>query len=240
MSARHLSLARGEKAMRPKSSMHGGKKSDSPIVAMKPANKTASTVAEPAEPRGGAKGNAVEQSTPRTQSRTSVSHALDRIRQAARERPKERLTALYHHVTIDLLHAAYAALRREAAAGVDGVTWSTYGENLEANLQSLHHRVHGGAYRAQPSRRRYIPKPDGKTRPLGIASLEDKIVQKAVVEILNAIYEERFLGFSYGFRPGRGQHDALDALAVGLTKQSVGWVLDADIAGSSIRLTMIG
>jgi RNA-directed DNA polymerase len=216
--------------MRPKSSMHGGKKSDSPIVAMKPANKTASTVAEPAEPRGGAKGNAVEQSTPRTQSRTSVSHALDRIRQAARERPKERLTALYHHVTIDLLHAAYAALRREAAAGVDGVTWSTYGENLEANLQSLHHRVHGGAYRAQPSRRRYIPKPDGKTRPLGIASLEDKIVQKAVVEILNAIYEERFLGFSYGFRPGRGQHDALDALAVGLTKQSVGWVLDADIA----------
>jgi len=146
--------------MRPKSSMHGGKKSDSPIVAMKPANKTASTVAEPAEPRGGAKGNAVEQSTPRTQSRTSVSHALGRIRQAARERPKERLTALYHHVTIDLLHAAYAALRREAAAGVDGVTWSTYGENLEANLQSLHHRVHGGAYRAQPSRRRYIPKPE--------------------------------------------------------------------------------
>src|SRR6266446_5238634 len=227
MSARHLSLARGEKAMRPKSSMHGGKKSDSPIVAMKPANKTASTVAEPAEPRGGAKGNAVEQSTPRTQSRTSVSHALDRIRQAARERPKERLTALYHHVTIDLLHAAYAALRREAAAGVDGVTWSTYGENLEANLQSLHHRVHGGAYRAQPSRRRYIPKPDGKTRPLGIASLEDKIVQKAVVEILNAIYEEEFLGFSYGFRPGRGQHDALDALAVGLTKQSVGWATHA-------------
>jgi retron-type reverse transcriptase len=169
-----------------------------------------------------------------------VSPALDRVRQAARERPKEQLTALFHHVTVDLLQAAYAALRREAAPGTDGVTWSTYGEYLEANLQNLHQRVHRGAYRARPSRRRYIPKPDGKMRPLGIASLEDKIVQKAVVEILNAIYEEEFLGFSYGFRPGRGQHDALDALAVGLTKQSVGWVLDADIAGSSIRLTMIG
>ncbi|HTF40545.1 MAG TPA: reverse transcriptase domain-containing protein, partial [Propionibacteriaceae bacterium] len=198
--------------------MHDGKKSDSPIVAMKPTNKAAPAVAEPAEPRGETKGNAGQQSTPRTQSRTSVSPALDRVRQAARERPKERLTALSHHVTVDLLQDAYAALRREAAPGADGVTWSTYGENLETNLQNLHQRVHRGAYRAQPSRRRYIPKPDGKMRPLGIASLEDKIVQKAVVEILNAIYEVEFLGFSYGFRPGRGQHDALDALAVGLTK----------------------
>ncbi len=231
MSVRHLRLARGEKAMRPKSSMHGGKKSDSPIVAMKPTNKAAPAVAEPVEPRGETKGNAGQQSMPRTQSRTSVSPALDRVRQAARERPKEQLTALSHHVTVDLLEDAYAALRPEAAPGADGVTWSTYGENLEVNLQNLHRRVHRGGYRAQPSRRRYIPKPDGKMRPLGIASLEDKIVQKAVVEILNAIYEEEFLGFSYGFRPGRGQHDALDALAVGITKQSVGWVLDADIAG---------
>ena len=217
--------------MRPKSSMHGGKKSDSPIVAMKPTNKAAPAVAEPGEPRGETKGNADQQSMSRTQSRTSMSPALDRIRQAARERPKEQLTALSHHVTVDLLEDAYAALRPEAAPGVDGVTWSNYGENLEVNLQNLHRRVHRGGYRAQPSRRRYIPKPDGKMRPLGIASLEDKIVQKAVVEILNAIYEEEFLGFSYGFRPGRGQHDALDALAVGITKQSVGWVLDADIAG---------
>jgi RNA-directed DNA polymerase len=231
MSVRYLRLARGGKAMRPKSSMHGGKKSDPPIVAKKPTNNAAPAAAEPAEPRGGTKGNAGQQSTPRTQSRTSVSPALDRVRQAARERPKEQLTALSHHVTVDLLQAAYAALRREAAPGADGVTWSTYGENLEANLLNLHQRVHRGAYRAQPSRRRYIPKSDGKMRPLGIASLEDKIVQKAVVEILNAIYEEEFLGFSYGFRPGRGQHDALDALAVGLTKQSVGWVLDADIKG---------
>jgi RNA-directed DNA polymerase len=211
--------------------MHELEKSDSVVVAEKPTNKAERSAAEPVEPRAETKGNAGQQSTPRTQSRTSVSPALDRVRQAARERPKEQLTALLHHVTVDLLQDAYAALRREAAPGADGVTWSTYGENLEANLQNLHQRVHRGAYRAQPSRRRYIPKPDGKMRPLGIASLEDKIVQKAVVEILNAIYEEEFLGFSYGFRPGRGQHDALDALAVGLTKQSVGWVLDADIAG---------
>jgi group II intron reverse transcriptase/maturase len=210
--------------------MHGGKKSDSPIVATKLTNNAVSAVAESVEPRGGTKGNAIEQSTPRTQSRISVSLALERIRQAVRQRPKEKLTALYHHMTVDLLHVAYAALRKEAAAGVDGVTWSAYGENLEVNLRNLHQQVHRGAYRAQPSRRRYIPKPDGKLRPLGIASLEDKIVQKAVVDILNVIYEAEFLGFSYGFRPGRGQHDALDALAVGLTKQSVSWVLDADIA----------
>jgi FkbM family methyltransferase len=177
--------------------MHGGKKSDPPIVAKKPTNNAAPAAAEPAEPRGGTKGNAGQQSTPRTQSRTSVSPALDRVRQAARERPKEQLTALSHHVTVDLLQAAYAALRREAAPGADGVTWSTYGENLEANLLNLHQRVHRGAYRAQPSRRRYIPKSDGKMRPLGIASLEDKIVQKAVVEILNAIYEEEFLGVRF-------------------------------------------
>jgi len=216
----------------PKPPMHGHEKSDSPIVAGKPANKAIPMAAEPVERRGGTKGNADRQSTPRTQSRAiGVSPALEGVRQAAKARPKERFTALLHHVTADRLRAAYLSPRREAAPGSDGLTWQEYGERLEDNLQDLHARVHRGGYRAQPSRRRYIPKPDGRLRPLGIASLEDKIVQKAVVDVLNAIYEEDFLGFSYGFRPGRGQHDALDALAVGITRQRVSWVLDADIAG---------
>jgi RNA-directed DNA polymerase len=136
-----------------------------------------------------------------------------------------------HHVTVDLLKDAYSWLKREAAPGVDGRTWQSYKQNLEANLVELHSRIHRGTYRALPSRRQYIPKPDGRRRPLGIAALEDKIVQRAVVEVLNAIYEEDFLGFSYGFRPGRGQHDALDALAVGITPTKVNWIVDADIAG---------
>jgi group II intron reverse transcriptase/maturase len=136
-----------------------------------------------------------------------------------------------HHVTLDLLKEAFSWLKREAAPGVDGRTWQGYKQNLEANLVDLHRRLHQGTYRALPSRRRYIPKPDGRQRPLGIAALEDKIVQRAVVEVLNAIYEEDFLGFSYGFRPGRGQHDALDALAVGITRTKVNWIVDADIAG---------
>jgi group II intron reverse transcriptase/maturase len=136
-----------------------------------------------------------------------------------------------HHVTVDLLKDAYFWLKREAAPGVDGRTWQNYKQNLEANLVELHSRIHRGTYRALPSRRRYIPKPDGRQRPLGIAALEDKIVQRAVVEVLNTIYEEDFLGFSYGFRPGRGQHDALDALAVGITRTKVNWIVDADIAG---------
>jgi group II intron reverse transcriptase/maturase len=153
------------------------------------------------------------------------------VREAATRDRKKRFTALLHHVTIDRLRAAYLALERKAAAGVDGMTWNEYGHDLEARLADLHGRVHRGAYRAKPSRRVYIPKPDGRERPLGIAALEDKIVQRAIVEVLNAIYEVDFLGFSYGFRPGRNQHDALDALATAITRKKVNWVLDADIRG---------
>jgi group II intron reverse transcriptase/maturase len=158
-----------------------------------------------------------------------VSQGLERVRNAARQRKKEKFTALLHHVTIDLLRDAFLALRRRAAPGVDGVTWQDYEANLEGNLEELHARVHSGSYRALPVRRRFIPKPDGKQRPLGIAALEDKILQRAVVTVLNAIYEEDFLGFSYGFRPGRSQHNALDALAVAIGKTPVNWILDADI-----------
>jgi group II intron reverse transcriptase/maturase len=154
---------------------------------------------------------------------------LDRVREAARRDKDARFTALLHHVTLERLHAAYRAIRPQAAAGIDGVTWASYGQDLEANLRDLHARVQSGAYRAKPSRRVYIPKADGRLRPLGIASLEDKIVQRAIVEVLNAIYEQDFVGFSYGFRPGRKPHDALDALAVGIYKKKVNWIIDADI-----------
>jgi len=158
-----------------------------------------------------------------------VSHGLERVRQAARQRKKERFTALLHHVTVDLLRESFHALKRNAAAGVDGMTWQYFEAGLEENLLRLHTQVQSGAYRALPVRRQYIPKPDGKQRPLGIAALEDKIVQRAVVEVLNAIYEEDFIGFSYGFRPGRSQHDALDALSVAIDRTPVNWILDADI-----------
>jgi RNA-directed DNA polymerase len=213
-------------------------KSDPSKVAKRPANKPKvaevdlwGSGAESAEPREGTEGNTGEQHTCRTPSRASVSQGLERVREAARKRKKERFTALLHHVTIDLLKDAYFWLKREAAPGVDGRTWQSYKQNLEINLAELHSRIHRGTYRALPSRRRYIPKPDGRQRPLGIAALEDKIVQRAVVELLNAIYEGDFLGFSYGFRPGRGQHDALDALAIGITRTKVNWIVDADIAG---------
>src|SRR5438876_2532713 len=211
--------------------MHGREKSDPAIVAGKSANKGGRPSAEPMEPRAGAKGNTVECGTRRTPGRGSVSSGLDRVRQAARERKKEKFTALLHHVDVDLLRHAYRALKQEAAAGVDGVTWREYGQDLEPRLADLKDRLHRGAYRALPSRRVFIPKPDGRQRPLGIAALEDKIVQRAVVEVLNAIWEEDFLGFSYGFRPGRGPHDGLDALYVGITRRPVNFVLDADIAG---------
>jgi group II intron reverse transcriptase/maturase len=211
--------------------MHDPEKSDLPIVALKPANAAAPADAESGERRGGAKGNASQHGMCRTPSRESMSSGLARVRTAARLRKKDRFTALLHHVTPDLLRDAYSWLKRDAAAGVDGITWDDYGADLEPNLADLHARIHRGAYRAQPSRRVYIPKPDGRQRPLGIAALEDKIVQRALVEVLNAIYEEDFLGFSYGFRPGRGQHDALDALAVGIESRKVNWIVDADIAG---------
>jgi RNA-directed DNA polymerase len=219
--------------------MHGHEKSDPGIVAMKPANKAERfaaeqsavepTAAEPVEPRAGTKGNVGQQSTCRTQSRESVSQALDRIRKAARERKKEKFTALYHHISTDLLEAAFTELKKDAAPGVDRLTWKDYEANLERNIADLHNRVQRGAYRALPSRRVYIPKPDGRQRPLAVAALEDKIVQRAVAALLNANYEEEFLGFSYGFRPGRGTHDALDALCVGIVSKKVSYILDADI-----------
>src|SRR6202167_3696830 len=202
--------------------MHGHEKSDPAIVAMKPANKADRTApersaappkaAEPVERRVGTKGNADQQSTRRTQSRESVSQALERIRKVARERKQEKFTALYHHLTTGLLEESFFELQENAAPGVDRLTWRDYEADLERNLTDLHDRVHRGAYRALPSRRVYIPKPDGRQRPLAVAALEDKIVQRAALAVLNAIYEEDFLGFSYVFGPGRGTADALDAL----------------------------
>jgi group II intron reverse transcriptase/maturase len=184
------------------------------------------------EGRGPAKGSSPERNAPRTQSRAGAPSALERVRQAAERDRRRRFTALLHHVyDIERLRAAYSALKRDAAAGVDGETWQHYGEELEANLQDLSARLKRGAYRAKPVRRAYIPKADGRQRPLGVPTLEDKIVQRAVVEVLGAIYEPDFLGFSYGFRPGRSQHRALDALTVGIMTKKVNWVLDADIRG---------
>ena len=213
----------------PKPMMHGRGKSDPAIVAVKPANEAERSASEPVERRAGAKGNASQQSTGRAQNRESVSQALERIRQAAKERRTERFTALLHHVSPELLAEAFDELRQDAAAGADGTTWRTYAADHERNLVDLHARVHRGAYRATPSRRVYIPKPDGGQRPLAIAALEDKIVQRAVAMVLNAIYEEDFLGFSYGFRPGRSAHHAMDALCVGITGRKVNFILDADI-----------
>ena len=209
--------------------MHGREKSDLAIVATKPTNKAGQPAAEPVEPRAGTKGNASQQSTHRAQDRESVSQALDRVRQAARQRRKERFTALFHHLSPELLRTAFFALKRKAAPGVDGLTWQDYEVDLDRRIEDLHARVHRGAYRALPSRRRYIPKPDGQQRPLAVAALEDKIVQRATVAVLSAIFEEDFLGFSYGFRPKRSQHDALDALVVGISSTKVNYVLDADI-----------
>ena len=209
--------------------MHGREKSDSAMVVMKPTNNAEQPAAESVERRAEAEGNTVQHDTRRAQNRGSVPQGLERVRQAARQRKKERFTALLHHVTVDLLWEAFYALKRNAAPGVDGLRWQDYEAGLEDHLRDLHARVHRGAYRALPVRRRYIPKPDGKERPLGIAALEDKILQRAVVEVLNAIYEADFLGFSYGFRPGRSQHDALDALAVGICTTPVNWILEVDI-----------
>jgi RNA-directed DNA polymerase len=210
--------------------MHEREKSDPLVAPVKPTNKAGSPAAEPVEGSGGAKRNANQQSMDRTQSRDAMSQARARIREAAIRNPREKLTALLRHVTVDTLRWAFLNLRKNAAVGVDGVTWGHYATDIEHNLVDLHARVQRGAYRALPSRRVFIPKADGKQRPLGIAAIEDKIVQKAVTAILTPIYEAEFLGFSYGFRPGRGQHDALDALAFGIKTRKVCWILDADIA----------
>jgi RNA-directed DNA polymerase len=209
--------------------MHERGKSDPNIVAVKPANKAAPTAAELVEQRTGAEGNASQQSAHRAQDRESVLQALERIRHAARQRKEEKFTSLAHHISIAMLRTAFFELKRDAAPGVDGLTWEAYEADLDRNLTDLHSRVHRGAYRALPSRRQYIPKADGRQRPIAIAALEDKLVQRATVAVLNAIYEEDFLGFSYGFRPGRGQHDALDALFVGIISKKVNYILDADI-----------
>jgi RNA-directed DNA polymerase len=213
--------------------MHEREKSDPAIGAGKPTNKADATkvvdAAELVEQRAGTEGNANEQSTHRTQGRERVSQALERVRKAARLRKEKKLTALLHHINLDLLREAFFALKRDAAPGVDGVTWRAYEADLDLKLTDLASRVHRGAYRALPSRRTYISKEDGRQRPLAVAALEDKIVQRATVEVLNCIFEEDFLGFSYGFRPGRGQHNALDALCVGITSKKVNFVLDADI-----------
>jgi RNA-directed DNA polymerase len=212
--------------------MDGRGKSDGPVVPGKPPNKAGKPAAEAVEGRGPTKGNSPERNVLRTQSRAGAPSALERVRQAAGKERKQRFTALLHHVyDVERLRTAYFALKRDAAAGVDGETWWHYGEGLEINLRDLSDRLKRGAYRAKPVRRAYIPKADGRQRPLGVPALEDKIVQRAVVEVLNAIYETDFLGFSYGFRPGRSPHQALDALTVGIMTRKVNWVLDADIRG---------
>jgi RNA-directed DNA polymerase len=209
--------------------MHGREKSDPAIVAEKPPNEAGVPAEEGVERRAGAEGNAGQDRTHRAQDRESVSQGLERVRHVARTRKKERFTTLLHHVSPDLLRTAFFALKRGAAPGVDGLTWQTYEADLDRRIEDLHERVQRGAYRALPARRGFIPKADGSKRPLAIAALEDKVVQRAVAAVLHAIYEEDFLGFSYGFRPGRGAHDALDALAVAIDRTKVNWILDADI-----------
>jgi len=208
--------------------MHDRGKSDDPVVPAKLPNNAQGGAAEVVEGSGSAEGNAASETRSGPSAGLSALSDLDRVRRVARKDKDARFTALLHHVDVDRLRAAYWAIRPKAAPGVDGVTWTEYGQDLEANLRDLHARVHGGSYRARPSRRVFIPKADGRLRPLGVAALEDKILQRAVVEVLNAIYEADFLGFSYGFRPGRSSHDALDALAAGITRKKVNWVLDTD------------
>ena len=207
--------------------MSGHGKSDSPVVPAKLPNKV--PAAEAVEGRGLAEGNTASKTRPGHSAGSGAPSALDRVREVARKDKEARFTAPLHHVTLDRLRAAYWAIRPKAAPGVDGVTWAGYGQDLEANLRALHDRLHSGRYRARPSRRAWIPKADGRQRPLGIATLEDKVAQRAVVEVLNAVYETDFLGFSYGFRPGRSPHHALDALSVAIMQKNVNWVLDADI-----------
>ena len=212
-----------------KSSMYEGGESYSGVVPTKRPNKSGQPLAEAVEGRPLTKENTPEPNSCRTPRRESGRSGLERVREAARKDKKQRFTALLHHVSIDRLRDSYHSLKKKAAPGVDGMTWQEYGEILGVRLSDLYGRIHRGAYRAQPSRRTWIAKSDGRQRPLGIAALEDKIVQHAVGEVLSQIWEEDFQGFSYGFRPGRGQQDALDALWVGIVRKKVGWILDLDI-----------
>lgn len=211
--------------------MNADEESDEGTVPMKRPNKEGFASAEDVEGRTSPKGNGGESAAGRTPSRATASIGLVAVRQAARRSKSVRFTALLHHITADLLKQSYLGLVRDAAPGIDGVTWQAYGENHDDKLKNLHERIHKGSYRARPAKRSYLPKADGSKRPLSIWCLEDKIVQQAVVTVLEAIYEEDFVGFSYGFRPGRGQHDVLDALHVGILRRQVNWVLDADIQG---------
>ena len=223
---------RPEKASGRTSGMHAGGKSDVPIVPTKRANNAdEQSAAESVEGRGTTKGNAEQPTMLRTQSRTGMTDGLRRIREAARRDSRMRFTALLHHVTHELLWHSFHALKRQAAAGIDDVTWSEYAEDVWERLHDLHGRIHRGSYRPFPSLRAWAEKPDGRKRPLGIAALEDKIVQQAIRTVLEQIYEVDFQGFSYGFRPGRSCHDALDALSVAITRKKVSYVLDADIRG---------
>lgn len=212
-----------------KSLTHGGEESYCGVVPTKQPNKSERSPAEDVEGRPQTKENTQEPNLCRTPSRECGPTGLGRVREAARKDSQQKFTALLHHVSIDLLRESYDSLKKQAAPGVDGMTWEEYGEDLENRLADLHGRIHRGGYRAQASRRVWIPKGDGRQRPLGIAALEDKIVQYAVAAVLNQIWEEDFLGFSYGFRPGRSQHDALDALWVGIMRKKVNWIVDLDI-----------
>ena len=216
------------------SGTHGSEESDRAVVPTKPSNQATGqspAAAEMVEGRARTKENVQKARAVPAQDGAAASQGLKGVRKAARERKQERFTTLLHHLTVDLLRDSYHALKRDAAPGVDGVRWAEYEDGLEPRLRDLHERVHRGSYRAQASRRIYLKKPDGRQRPIGIAALEDKIVQQAVVTILNAIYEEDFRGFSYGFRPGRSPHNALDALSVGIERKGVNWIVDADIRG---------
>ena len=212
-------------------SMHADGDLDEVVVPAKRSNKEDLSLAEIVEGRASPKGNGSQPAAVRTLSREAASTGLAAVRQAARESRDVRFIALLYHITIDLLKQSYIALKHDAAPGIDGVTWQTYGENLEKKLKDLHERVHRGSYRAHPAKRSYIPKTDGSKRPLSVWCLEDKIVQQAVETVLEAIYEEDFVGFSYGFRLGRSPRDALDALHAGIYRREVNWVLDADIKG---------
>ena len=213
--------------------MNAKRKSDEPIVPSNRANKAGTEpAAESAEERDSAKMNTVQTDRPRTSSRNKRrSHGLPGVRESARNRPELKFENLLHHINIPLLHEAFDNLKKSAAAGIDEVTWQEYEQDRETSIEDLHGRIHRGAYRAKPSKRLYIPKPDGRLRPIGIAALEDKIVQKATAWVMQCIYEQDFLGFSYGGRPGRGSHDALDALTVAVSRKKVNWILDADVQG---------
>ena len=234
-----MEVDRSEKARGHNPGMHVIGESDSPIVPMKPANKGGVPLpAELAEGRGLAKENIEQSLLDRTQSRNSDgkpfvprSRGLLGVREAAQKNKRLRFTSLLHHITPELLRASFFDLKKQAAPGIDDETWQDYAADFEQRIDDLHGRIHRGAYRAKPSKRTYIPKPDGRMRPLGIAALEDKIVQRAACTVLECIYENDFLGLSYGFRPGRSQHRALDALYVGISKHKVNWIIDADIRG---------